>query len=251
MPVNGTARLGYNVRFLDEYKRRQTHSPTGAVLDPVFFHALAGTGQVRLGSGFTAAERRDLDWLGNERSRRQALKREFGIAHKLGRYAQNPEITEALLAGDFGAANRLASEAYGTESNAFDQRTAEESVTIGIAGGAAYAGASFGAGIGAGLIGGGTGAAMGALAGTGVGALLIAPIVGILAGISAHQKAQAKKKKKKMRSIGAAARLTMNYRGFTPTGALLSREGEARIARSYARNEAKKSKSRRGLPAGL
>lgn len=247
MAVDGTARLGYNIRFLDAYRERQTHSPTGAVLNPIFFHTLAGTGKVRLGSGFTAGERRDLDWLGRERSRRQALKREFGIAHKLGRYAENPEVTEALLEGDFGAASRLAASAYSTDlqSNAYDQRTVGEDATAATGGSIAAAGAAYGAVLGGNIIGGGAGAALGAAAGLGVGALIAAPIIGVLVGISLHQKAQAKKKKRKMRAIGAASRLTSNYRGFTPTGALLSREGEARIARSYARNQAKKAAASR------
>ena len=259
MAVDGTARLGYNIRFLDAYLDRQTHSPTGAVLNPIFFHTLAGTGKVRLGSGFTAAERRDLDWLGRERSRRQALKREFGIAHKLGRYAENPEITEALLEGDFGAASRLAALAYSTDlqSDAYDRRTVDDQVTAGtgsaIGGAGAVAGGILGAQVGsslAGITGAGssiigTSAAVGAGVGLGIGALIAAPIIGVLVGISLHQKAQAKKKKRKMRAIGAASRLTSNYRGFTPTGALLSREGEARIARSYARNQAKKAAASR------
>ena len=149
MAVDGTARLGYNIRFLDAYRERQTHSPTGAVLNPVFFHALAGTGKVRLGSGFTAKERRDLDWLGNERSRRQALKREFGIAHEKQQYAQNPEITEALLSGDFGAASRLFNESYETESNAYDRRTVDDAVIAGTGGAIGGAGAAAGGILGA------------------------------------------------------------------------------------------------------
>lgn len=254
MPVDGTARLGYNIRFLDAYRERQTHSPTGAVLNPIFFHTLAGTGKVRLGSGFTAAERRDLDWLGRERSRRQALKREFGIAHKLGRYAENPEITEALLEGDFGAASRLAATAYSTDlrSDAYDRRTVDPEVMASTGGAITGAGGVGGAILGAQLSAFGGGLAqsvgLGLGWGLGVGALFAAPILGVLTGVSLHQKAQAKKKKRKMRAIGAASRLTSNYRGFTPTGALLSREGEARIARSYARSQAKKAKGGRDLP---
>ena len=208
------------VRFLDAYKRQQ-ESIEGGKIAPFLFKVLSGDeGGVRLGSGFTEKEKRDLAFLGNERSRRQALKRQFEIADKTkeygsagGRVGPQGRITE-------GGKDAAAAVGYGAAG------------TVGL-------GAAVGAGV-AGL-GSATGtAATGAMLGAGVaGALVAGPAIlaaGILAALGEHEKKQAKKKKKKLRSLGAAQALTRNVRGFTPTGALLSREGAMRIARSKVKD---------------
>ena len=207
------------IRFLDAYKRQQ-ESIEGGKIDPFLFKVLSGDeGGVRLGSGFTEEER-ELAFLGNERSREQAIKRQFEIADKTkeygsagGRVGPQGKITD-------GGKDAAAAVGYGAAG------------TVGL-------GAAVGAGI-AGL-GSATGtAATGAMLGAGVaGSLVAGPAIiaaGILAAIGEHEKKQAKKKKKKLRSLGAAQGLLRNVRGFTPTGALLSREGAMRIARSKVKD---------------
>tara|TARA_Y100001936_G_scaffold7426_2_gene6629 strand:+ start:1899 stop:2558 length:660 start_codon:yes stop_codon:yes gene_type:complete len=206
------------VRFLDAYKRQQ-ESIEGGKIDPFLFKVLSGDeGGVRLGSGFTEKEKRELAFLGNERSRRQALKRQFEIADKTKEYGS--------------AGTRVGPQGRITQSKddqiKYTGAAAGGAVTAGAATGAATVGATtgsyaFGAALGAGTV--------------GAFALPIAAVAaGILVGVGEHEKKQAKKKKKKLRSLGAAQALTRNVRGFTPTGALLSREGAMRIARSKVKD---------------
>ena len=93
----------------------------------------------------------------------------------------------------------------------------------------------------------GTSAAL--AAGLGVGALFAAPIIGVFAGISLHQKAQAKKEKEDESNRSGKPIDFKITEDLQPSGALLSREGEARMARSYARNQAKRGS--RDLPRGV
>lgn len=210
------------VRFLDAYKRQQ-ESIEGGKIDPFLFKVLSGDeGGVRLGSGFTEEEKRELAFLGNERSRRQALKRQFEIADKTGEYGGPGTSVGTPGQGKVtdGGKDDAAAVGYG-------------------AAGVTATGAAVGAGV-AGL-GSATGsAATGAALGAGTaGALVAGPAIlaaGILIALGEHEKKQAKKKKKKLRSLGAAQGLLSNIRGTTPTGALLSREGAMRIARSKVKD---------------
>lgn len=206
------------IRFLDAYKRQQ-ESIEGGKIDPFLFKVLSGDeGGVRLGSGFTEEEKTALAFLGNERSRRQALKRQFEIADKTKEYGS--------------AGGRV-----GPQRRVTEGRGEDAGIAAGTGAGAVGAGAALGAAYGATTpVFAAGGAVVGASAASVVALPLAAIAAGILVGIGEHEKKQAKKKKKKLRSLGAAQGLLRNVRGFTPTGALLSREGAMRIARSKVKD---------------
>ena len=213
------------IRWIDEYQKIQDSVPGGKI-DPKLFNILSGAsggvsgGPIRLGSGWTEKERHELAFLGNERSRRQALKRQFEIADKTGEYGASGASVGNPGQGKVtdGGKDDAAAVGYG----------AAGATAVGAAAGGATVGATTGSIA--------TGAALGA--GTAL-SLVAGPAVlaaGILIALGEHKKKQAKKKKKKLRSLGAAQGLLSNVRGTTPTGALLSREGAMRIARSKAKS---------------
>lgn len=204
--------LDNKIRFYEEYRRRQNSVP-GGLINQNLFDTLAGSGTIRLGSGFTAEERESINLLSNERLNRQALKRQFEIAEKQKNYGQV----------SYGSGQQ------GTNSGPIS----DESI-------AAVGGA------GAGTVAGGLAAlnsaalaAPAAAVGGAISAVAL-PVAAIAAAImfavQAHQKEQARKKKRKLRTLGAAQGLIANSRGYTPTGALLSREGAMRRERSKARS---------------
>ena len=139
------------IRWIDEYQKIQDSVP-GGLIDPNLYNILSGnregvgTGPITLGSGFTQEERMSLAFLGNERSRRQALKRQFEIAKD--------------------------TKEYGSTGDPVGDRKSSER----------------------------------------------------------------RDKKKKLRALNAGQTLLSDIRGFTPTGALLSRGGAMRIARSKAKS---------------
>ena len=218
--------LSKRIQFYEQYKKRQ-ESVLGGLIDPTIFNILSGSGEVRLGEGWTGEERQRLSArLGDIRTRRQALKRQFEIAEKRGEYGQvgfGKQFNRASLTG--------------SEVGAVSGTVAGTSAAVG-----ASAGAAVGAGI-APVAGAPAGMAMGVGAGVGAlgGALVALPLAAIAAAIlgpiAASQASQAKKQRKKLRSIGAAQELLATSRGVTRSGALLSREGAMRIAKSKARHK--------------
>jgi len=212
--------LDNKIRFYEEYRRRQNSVP-GGLIDQNLFDTLAGSGTIRLGSGFTTEERKSVNYLSNERLNRQALKRQFEIAEKQKNYGQ-----VSYGSGQQGRNSRPISD--------------EDFAKVGYATGGT---AAVGAGVGAGALPGMTGMTVGASAvvGSASAALVALPVAAIAAGImfavQAHQKEQARKKKRKMRTLRSGQGIIAGSRGYTPTGALLSREGAMRRSRSESRDK--------------
>lgn len=212
MAISNTNPLESRIRFYDQYRQRQNSVP-GGLINQTLFDTLAGTGNVRLGSGFTEEERNNLNYLKNERVSRQALKRQFEIAEKQKNYGQ--------LA--FGPRQQ--------DKNA--RPISDENITaVGAAGAGTVAGGLV-------VLNSAAVAAPAAAVGGAVSlvALPVAAIaLAVMFAVQAHQKEQARKKKRKLRTLAAGQSLVANSRGYTPTGALLSREGVMRRARSSARD---------------
>lgn len=217
------ARLSDRIKFYDNYLKRQQKVPGGRI-NQQMFDILAGSGNVRLGEGWTPEERKRLEnRLKDDRARRQSLKRLFEIAEK--------KNATGYMPGDNKNMNRAS--LTGSEAAAVPAATVGTSAALGAAGVGSVA-AGFG---GAGATGIGIGAGIGAAGGALVAlpaALLAAAVLGPIA---ASQKSQAKKQRDKIRAIGAASELIANTRGTTASGALRSREGAMRVARSVARNK--------------
>ncbi len=219
--------LENRIRFYDSYRQRQNSVP-GGLINQTLFDTLAGTGNVRLGSGFDQEERESLNLLKNERVKRQALKRQFEIAEKTKAYGQ---LSYGILGQDENVSpvsdEQIAAVGY----------AAGGSVAAGAGiGAAALTGTAITGAAGGSAIGAGAAAGIGAGAAIGVAAAPLLLVIAIMMIVQAHQKEQARKKKRKMRTLGAAQGLVANSRGFTPTGALLSREGVMRQERSKSRN---------------
>lgn len=204
--------LENRIRFYDSYRQRQNSVP-GGLINQELFDVLAGTGNIRLGSGFTKEERESLNYLKNERVKRQALKRQFEIAEKQENYGQI----------SYGSGQQGRNSSPVSDEN------------IAAAGGAGAGAVTGGVAV---LNSPAVGAGIAAAGGTA--ALVALPVtaiaLGIMFAVQAHQKEQARKKKRKMRTLGAAQGLIANSRGYTPTGALLSREGAMRQERSRSRD---------------
>lgn len=216
--------LENRIRFYDSYRQRQNSVP-GGLINQELFDVLAGTGNIRLGSGFTKEERESLNYLKNERVKRQALKRQFEIAEKQENYGQI-----SYGSGQQGRNSRPISD----EDIAAIGYTTAGTVAVGAGvGAAALTGLAipWGATITAGAAAGAGAAAISTVA------LPVAAVAAaIMLAVQAHQKEQARKKKRKMRTLGSAQGLIGNSRGYTPTGALLSREGAMRQERSRSRD---------------
>lgn len=205
--------LDNKIRFYEEYRRRQNSVP-GGLIDQNLFDTLAGSGTIRLGSGFTTEERKSVNYLSNERLNRQALKRQFEIAEKQKNYGQV---------------------SYGSGQQGRNARPiSDENITaVGAAGAGTVAG-------GLAVLNSAAFAAPAAAVGGNIAAVAL-PVAAIAAGImfavQAHQKEQARKKKRKMRTLRSGQRIIAGSRGYTPTGALLSREGAMRRSRSESRDK--------------
>ena len=217
------ARLDDRIKYYENYFQRQMQVPGGRI-NQQMFDILSGSGNVRLGEGWNPEERKRLEnRLKDDRARRQSLKRLFEIAEK-----QN---ATGYMPGNNQNMNRAS--LTGSEAAAVPAAALGASTAIGAAGGAATASAFGGLGASGVAVAGGIGAAGGALVALPA-ALLAAAVLGPIA---ASQKSQAKKQRDKIRAIGAASEVIANTRGTTASGALLSREGAMRIARSQARNK--------------
>ena len=236
-PINANP-LQRKIQFYDEYVERQMSVP-GGLIDQKLFDTLAGTGNIRLGSGFSEKERKALEFTSNERLNRKALKRQFEIAELRGE-------------GNYGLVR------YGAEANSapvpvdqnisgLDPRPVSQEDTWLVSGSIAAGGIVAGAAVGATVAAAGAGIAVtgGAMAGAAAGAMAGAMVAGPIAIVaivvmlimSAIAKKKARDKKRKLRTLGAGQTFVESIRGYTPTGALLSREGAMRIASGEAKSK--------------
>ena len=169
----GNQRWQRDIQFLSEYEKRQ-NSVRGGLIDPMLFNILSGSGpDIRLGAGFTQAEKTALGFLGSDRSRRNVLKEEM-------KNAEQGIASGKTYSGQAGSANHdLQNAAYITAA-----APAAAGAVAGTAVGATI-GATLGAHAAAGLAGtavgsvaaGATGAAAGGIAG-GIGGGIAGGVLG-------------------------------------------------------------------------